>query len=125
MGQGAAKGPSAPGDELLQAAKAQAQAERDGMEASKAESSNPASAGTRANTRQARSSATARLMRAVESRAGPAEIRALLAEGAYVDGIDGQATWPLYVAAECGHAEAVRQVLDGGANANKARTDNG
>ena len=64
-------------------------------------------------------------MTAVESRAGPAEIRALLAEGAYVDGIDGNANWPLYVAAQGGHAEAVRQLMDGGADANKATTDSG
>ncbi len=57
-------------------------------------------------------------MAAVESRAGPAEIRALLAEGAYVDGIDGRAKWPLYAAAGCGHAKAVRQLLDGGADVN-------
>ena len=66
----AAKGPSASDDELLEAAMAQAQAERDGMEALKAEASSSASGGTRANTRQARSRATARLVRAVESRAG-------------------------------------------------------
>jgi ankyrin repeat protein len=64
-------------------------------------------------------------MRAVELRAGPAEIRALLAEGAYVDGIDGQANWPLYAAALSGNAEVVRLLLDGGADVNKARTDNG
>jgi ankyrin repeat protein len=64
-------------------------------------------------------------MRAVESRAGPAEIRALLAEGAYVDAIDGQANWPLYMAANLGHAEAVRQLLDGRADVNKATTDTG
>ena len=96
----AAKGPPASDDELLEAAMAQAQAERDGMEKSKAEASSSASARTRAN-RQARSQATARLVTAVESRAGPAQIRALLAEGAYVDGIDGQATWPLCVAGRC------------------------
>ena len=54
----AAKGPSAPDDELLEAAMAQAQAERDGMEASQAAASSSASARTRANTRQGRSQAT-------------------------------------------------------------------
>jgi hypothetical protein len=39
----AAKGPSASDDELLEAAIAQAQSERDGMEASKAEASHSAS----------------------------------------------------------------------------------
>ena len=119
----AAKGPSASDDELLEAAMAQAQSERDGMEASKAEASHSASAESRLNTTQARSQATARLVTAVESRAGPAEIRALLAEGAYVDGIDGQANRPLYVAAHSGHAEVVRLLLDGGADVNKATSE--
>jgi ankyrin repeat protein len=42
-----------------------------------------------------------------------------------VDGIDGQANWPLVVAAYSGHAEAVRQLLFWGADVNKARTDYG
>ena len=64
-------------------------------------------------------------MTTVESRAAPAKIRALLAEGAYVDGIDGQANWPLKVAALSGHAAVVRQLLDGGTDVNKASTKNG
>ena len=81
--------------------------------------------GRSANTRQARSQATARLVTAAESWAGPAEIRALLAEGANVDGIDGQANWPLVVAAYSGYAGAVWQLLFWGADVTKARTDYG
>ena len=96
---------------------AQAQAEWDSMNASKTE----ASAGTRA--KQARFPATARLVTAVESWAGPAEIRALLAEGAYVDEIAGQV--PLVWQLSRGHAAVVRLLLDGGAAVNQAMADIG
>jgi hypothetical protein len=60
---------------------------------------------------------------AVESRAGPAEIRALLAEGAYVDEIAGQV--PLVWQLSRGHAAVVRLLLDGGAAVNQAMADIG
>jgi ankyrin repeat protein len=64
-------------------------------------------------------------MTAIAERAGPGTIRGLLEQGAYVDQIDQQGIWPLFLAAQNGHAEAVRALLDGGADANKATADNG
>ncbi len=94
-------------DELLEAAIAQARAERDGL--------------------QTRSRSTDRLINAVEARAAPAEIRALLEKGGVdVDPIGGRMIlWPLFTAAHNGDAEVVRALLGGGADANKARTNNG
>ena len=56
-------------------------------------------------------------MRAIKERAGPATVRALLEQGAYVD------QTLLLSAAQNGDAEVVRALLDGGADANKASTD--
>ncbi len=75
-------------DELIAAAIVQAQAERQGQHASRPEASS--AAGRRGHTRQVRSRATERLMTAIDERAGPATIRALLKQGAYVDQIDEQ-----------------------------------
>ncbi len=73
MGRGknqAKKGAVPSDDELLEAAMAQARAERDRL--------------------QTRSRATDRLINAVEARTATAEIRALLEKGVYVDQIGGQ-----------------------------------
>ena len=64
-------------------------------------------------------------MTAIAERAGPGTIRGLLEQGAHVDQIDQQGIWPLFLAAQNGDAEVVRALLDGGADANKARTDDG
>jgi cytohesin len=57
---------------------------------------------------------------------GPAEIGALL-DGVQprVDEIDGQLNRPLLTAASEGHAEVVRELLDGGVGPNIARTSDG
>ena len=110
-------------DELIAAAIVQAQAERQGQHASRPEASS--AAGRRGHTRQSRSRATERLMTAIAERVGPGTIRGLLEQGAYVDQIDQQGMWPLLVAVHNGDADVVRALLDGGADANKARTDGG
>ena len=109
MGRGknqAKKGAVPSDDELLEAAIAQARAERDRLQ-----------------------TATDRLINAVEARTAEArtataEIRALLEKGVYVDQIGGQMmSWPLFTAAHNGDVEVMRVLLGGGAYANKARTD--
>ncbi len=108
-GKNRAKKGAVPSDgELLEAAIAQAPAERDRP--------------------QTRSRATDRLINAVEARTATvcttAEIRALLEKGAYVDQIGRQMMpWPLFTAAHNGDVEVMRVLLGGGAYANKARTD--
>jgi ankyrin repeat protein len=50
-------------------------------------------------------------MRAIKERAGPATVRALLEQGAYVDQIDQHGVWPLSLAAHEGHAEVASSRL--------------
>jgi hypothetical protein len=117
----AKKGAAPSDDELIEAAIAQAHAERHVLEAAQA-----APMHAQASTYQARARATKRLIEAVEARAGAGEVRALLEEGASVDRIGGRMMWwPLYTAASDGDAEVVRVLLDGGADANKATNDVG
>ena len=117
----AKKGAAPSDDELIEAAIAQAQAERHVLEALQ-----EAPKRAQASTYQTRALATKRLIEAVEARAGPGEVRALLEDGAFVDRIGGRMMlWPLFTAASNGDAEVVRLLLDGGADANKARADDG
>ena len=88
MSRRPAKAPAPSDDELIEAAIARAHADRVGLEASRSEVSTSATAVRRASTRQARSRASERLLKAVQARAAPTEILRLLQAGANVDYVE-------------------------------------